>query len=158
MQSAVVNHMYQELLARVAEEQRRFGSEPQAPATNEEIQRAVENGSKELGTELPGAYLQFLSQTNGLDWNGVVIYGATRNPIAKHPDRSIADIIEMNLNYRDDPRFEDLLVLGSNGMDIYTYRISSDRYEIYDEVPHELIESFPTFDEIMSKALSRSLQ
>lgn len=150
--------MYQELLARVADEQRRFGSEPQPPATEEELQTVVQNGSKDLHTELPGDYLHFLRLNNGLDWNGVVIYGANRNPIAAHPDRSIADVVEMNLNYRDDPRFGDLLVLGSNGMDIYTFRISTDRYEIYDEVPHELIESFPTFDELMSKALTRSLQ
>lgn len=150
--------MYQQLLTRVAEEQRRFGSEPQPPATEAQIQRVVERASKDLRTELPGDYLHFLRLTNGLDWNGVVIYGAGTNPIAAHPDRSIPDIIEMNLNYRDDPRFADLLVLGSNAMDIYNYNISTGRYEIYDEVPHELIEAFPTFDDLMSKALSRSLQ
>jgi hypothetical protein len=158
MQSAAASSMYQQLLDRVAEEQRRFGSEPQPPATEDQLQRVVEDGSKELRAELPDDYLQFLQLTNGLDWNGVVIYGAGRNPIAAHPDRSISDIVEMNRNYRDDPRFGDLLVLGSNGMDIYTYRISANRYEIYDEVPHELIETFPTFDELMAKALTRSLQ
>jgi SMI1-KNR4 cell-wall len=150
--------MYQQLLARVAEEKRRFGSAPQPPATEDHIHRVVENVRRELHTELPDAYLDFLRLSNGFDWNGVVIYGAGKNPIGTHPDRSIADIVEMNLNYRDDARFRDLLVLGSNGMDIYTYRISTGRYEIYDEVPHELLESFPTFDELMSKALSRSLQ
>ena len=158
MPGAAFSFMYQQLLDRVAEEQLRFKSEPQPPATEEQLQRVVEDGSKKLHTELPGDYLHFLRLTNGLDWNGVVIYGAGSNPLASHPDRSIADIVEMNLNYRDDSRFGDLLVLGSNGMDIYTYRISTDRYEIYDEVPHELIESFPTFDELMSKALTRSLQ
>lgn len=150
--------MYQQLLARVAEEKRRFGSAPQPPASEDQIQRVVENSRRDLHTDLPDDYLNFLRLSNGVDWNGVVIYGAGRNPIGNHADRSIADIVEMNLNYRDDSRFRDLLVLGSNGMDIYTYRISTDHYEIYDEVPHELIESFPTFDELMSKALTRSLQ
>jgi hypothetical protein len=48
--------------------------------------------------------------------------------------------------------------MGSNGMDLYTYRISTDVYKVYDEVPHELIETVPTFDELMTKALTRSLQ
>jgi hypothetical protein len=158
MQSAAVSHMYEQLLSRVAEEKRQFGSAPQPPATEEQIQRVVENASRELRTVLPVEYLNVLRLSNGLDWNGVVIYGADNNPIASHPDRSIADIVEMNLTYRDNPRYGDLLVFGSNGMDIYTCRISTDRYEIYDEVPLELIESFPTFDELMSKALTRSLQ
>jgi hypothetical protein len=64
----------------------------------------------------------------------------------------------MNLNYREDPRFAELLVLGSNGMDLYTYSISQGVYEIIDEVPHELVETVPTFDELMTKALTRSLQ
>lgn len=158
MQSAATSNMYEQLLDQVAEEQRRFGSELQPPVTEAQLQLVVENGSKRLSAKLPNEYLHFLLVTNGLDWNGVVIYGAGTNPITAHPDRSIPDVVEMNQNYRDDQRFNDLLVLGSNGMDIYTYRISADRYEIYDEVPHELLETFPTFDELMSKALSRSLQ
>lgn len=150
--------MYQELLTRVAEEQRRFGSGLQPPSTEEQLQRLVERARHELHTEPPAEYLNFLRLTNGLDWNGVVIYASHNVPIVGHPDRPIPDLIEMNLNYRDDPRFEDLLVMGSNGMDLYTYRISKGVYEIYDEVPHELVETVPTFDELMTSALTRSLQ
>ncbi|HEX2271580.1 MAG TPA: YrhA family protein, partial [Pyrinomonadaceae bacterium] len=94
--------MYQQLLARVAEEKRRFGSAPQPPATEEQLQRLVEDSRRELHTALPDDYLDFLRISNGVDWNGVVIYGAGRNPIGNHPDRSIADLVEMNSNYRDD--------------------------------------------------------
>jgi hypothetical protein len=150
--------MYQELLQRVAEEQRRFGSGLQPPAAGEQIQLLIERAQKELHTKPPVEYLNFLRVTNGLDWNGVVIYASDTAPIVGHPDRPIPDLVEMNLNYRDDSRFDDLLVIGSNGMDIYTYRISNGAYEIYDEVPHELVETIPTFDELMTKALNRSLQ
>ena len=150
--------MYQELLKRVEEEQRRFGSALQPPAAEEQIQRLLDRAREELHTEPPAEYLDFLRLTNGLDWNGVVIYASETVPIVGHPDRHISDLLEMNLNYRDDPRFEDLLVLGSNGMDIYAYRISKGIYEIIDEVPHELVETIPTFDELMTKILTRSLQ
>ena len=150
--------MYQELLQRVAEEQRRFGSGLQSPSTEEQIQALVGRAKEELHTEPPVDYLNFLKLTNGLDWNGVVIYASDTVPIVGHPDRPIPDLVEMNLNYREDPRFEDLLVLGSNGMDLYTYRISTGVYEVIDEVPHELVETIPTFDDLMTKALTRSLQ
>jgi hypothetical protein len=150
--------MYQELLKRVGEEQRQFGSGLQPPSAGEQIQVLIENARKQLHSEPPADYLNFLRLTNGLDWNGVVIYGGDTAPIVGHPDRAIPNLVEMNLNYRDDPRFDDLLVIGSNGMDIYTYRISSGVYEIYDEVPHELVETISTFDELMTRALNRSLQ
>ena len=150
--------MYQELLKRVGEEQRRFGSDLQAPTTGEQIQVLIERARKQLHTEPPADYLNFLRLTNGLDWNGVVFYASDTVPIVGHPDRPIPDLVEMNLSYREDPRFEEILVLGSNGMDIYTYRIPKGIYEIYDEVPHELFETIPTFDELMTKALTRSLQ
>jgi hypothetical protein len=150
--------MYQDLLKRVDEEQRRFGSGLQPPSTEEQVLQLAERSSNDLHAEPPQEFLDFLRLTNGLDWNGVVIYASDTIPIVGHPDRTIPDLVEMNLNYRDDSRFADLLVLGSNGMDLYTYRISNGVYEIYDEVPHELVDSFSTFDELMSKALTRSLQ
>ena len=151
-------HMYQDLFNRVAEEERQFGSSLQPPCTEEQLRTLQRRAKDELQAIPPEGYLEFLALTNGLDWNGVVVYASETVPIVKHPDRSIAGLVEMNLNYRDDARFSDLLVLGSSGMDIYTYRLSTDAYEIYDEVPHELIETVPTFNELMTRILTRSLQ
>jgi len=151
-------HMYQDLLKRVAEEERQFGSTLQPPCTEAQIGTLVTRAKKELQATPPEDYLEFLKLTNGLDWNGVVVYSSETVSIVKHPDRSIAGLVEMNLNYRDDARFSDLLVLGSSGMDIYTYRVSTEIYEVIDEVPHELIETLTTFDELMNRILTRSLQ
>lgn len=150
--------MYQKLLKRVAEEQRRFDSGLQPPGTEEQLQFLVARAGHDLHTDLPAEHLDFLRLTNGLDWNGVVVYASDTVPIVGHPDRSIPGIVEMNLNYREDPRFKDLLVIGSNGMDIYSYRISTGEYEVYDEVPHELIDTIPEFDDLMTRALTRSLR
>jgi hypothetical protein len=150
--------MYEELLKRVGEEERRFGSDLQPAASDAQIKSLIDRAGKELNAAPSSEYLDFLRQTNGLDWNGVVIFASETVPIVGHADRTIAGLVEMNLGYRDDARFADLLVLGSNGMDLYTYRISSQKYEVIDEVPHELIETLPTFDDLITKILSRSLQ
>jgi hypothetical protein len=63
----------------------------------------------------------------------------------------------MNLIYRDADRFRSL-VFGSDGMDVYTYDQSKSTYEIYDEVAHELVETLPSFDAMITKALTRCLQ
>jgi hypothetical protein len=150
--------MYQDLLKQVAAEQAQFGSRLQPPATEAQIHRLMARARAELRAELPAAYLDFLRRNNGFDWNGVVIYASATVPIAGHEDRRIGGLVEMNLSARADERFYDLLVLGSNGMDIYTYRVLTGAFEIYDEIPHELIETVPSFAALMTKALTRSLQ
>jgi hypothetical protein len=149
--------MYRELLERIADEQRRFGNAPQAPSSEAQIERLLERVRAELRTELPREYLDFLRLSNGLDWNGVVLYASETLPIVGHADRSVAGIVDTNLGFRDDERFHDLLVLGSDGMDLYAHRISTRGYEMYDDVPHELVGSFDTFDELLTRALTRSL-
>ncbi|HYR91867.1 MAG TPA: YrhA family protein [Terriglobia bacterium] len=149
--------MYRDLLNTVAEEQRRFGSEPQPRCTETQLERLVERVMSELAAELPEEYKDFLRLADGLDWNGLVIYASERIPIASNPDQFIRGFVEMNWTYREDDRFRSLVVFGSDGMDIYTYNQLAGTYEIYDEVPHELIETLPSFGDMMTRALTRCL-
>ena len=150
--------MYRGLLRQIAIEQARSGGGAQGPCSEVERARLRRRVRMELGNELPADYLDFLAQTDGLDWNGVVVYASEPSPIVGHPDRSIAGVVEMNLAFRDDRRFGDLLVLGSDGMDIYAYRVSTGAYEVFDEVPHELVAANPSFADMMTRLLTRSLQ
>ena len=147
---------YAVLLERLAAEQRRYGSGPQPPCSSDEIERLAEHARAVLHTDLPADYLDFLRVTNGLDWNGVVVYASDTVPIVGHADRSIAGVVEMNVIYRDGGDFRHLLVLASDGMDVYTLNVANGLYEQYDDVPHELIETFVTFDDVMSQILARS--
>ena len=149
--------MYPDLLQQIAAEQRSSGASPQSPCSGIQLDQLKRRARVELGTDLPAGYVDFLAHTDGLDWNGVVIYASEPLPIVRHPDRLIAGVVEMNLIFRDDRRFDDLLVLGSDGLDIYTYRVSTGAYEVRDEVPHELVAEGLSFEELMTKALRRSL-
>ena len=149
--------VYRDLLRQIAAEQRSTGSGAQNPCSESQLDRLRRRARLELGTDLPAAYVDFLAHTDGLDWNGVVMYASERSPIVGHPDRSIAGVVVMNLIFRCDGRFDDLLVLGSDGMDIYTYRVSTGAFEVYDEVPHELVAEGLSFEDLMTRALTRSL-
>jgi hypothetical protein len=150
--------VYWDLLTRVAEEQRGYHSEPQPPCTETQLDRLAERVAAELAVPLPAGYRDFLRLRNGLDWNGVVILACERTPIRSHPDRFINGFVEMNLIYRDNVRYRSLVVFGSDGMDVYTYNQSTGAHEIYDEVAHELIETLPSFDALIVRALTRCLQ
>jgi len=150
--------VYAELLERVAMEQERYGAVPQHPATEAELTRLRLRASEELGVGLPDEYEEFLKRVNGLDWNGVLFFATQPIPVAGPGGGSIAGVVEMNLAFRDDPHFADLLALGSDGLDVYTYRSATGTYEIYDEVPHNLVASGLSFEDLMTRALTRCLQ
>lgn len=149
--------MDRNLLNSVTEEQRRFHCEPQPPCTETQLERLAERVMAELARRLPEGYKDFLRLTNGLDWNGVVIFASERIPITSNPDRFINGFVEMNRIYRDADRFRSL-VFGSDGMDVYTYDQSTGTYEIHDEVSNDLIETLPSFDAMITKALTRCLR
>ena len=149
--------MYRDLLRHIAVEQRSIDGAAQSPCSEGQLDRLKRRAHLELGTELPADYVDFLAHTDGLDWNGVVLYASEPSAIVGHPDRSIAGVVEMNLSFRDDRRFDDLLVLGSDGIDIYTYRASTGAYDVYDEVPHELVAEGLSFEDMMTRALTRSI-
>jgi hypothetical protein len=47
------------------------------PASPDAIERLRRFAHDALRTELPAAYVKFLGKSDGLDFNGYVIYGAT---------------------------------------------------------------------------------
>jgi len=148
---------YPELLRDVARQQAGWGAQPQQPCAPDELDRLSRRVRAELRTDLPAEYAGLLARTNGLDWNGVVFYASETVPIAGRPEGNIPGLVETNLAYRDDDRFDDLLVFGSDGLDIYAYRISAGWYEIRDQVPLNVIADALSFDALMTKALQRSL-
>lgn len=150
--------MYQELLKKVEAEQNSFGEKLQPACSEESLYKFLKEVMMEFNLNLPQDYAEFLRKNNGFDWNGVVIYACDTTPIAEHENRTISGFVEMNQIYREDERFNDLLVFGSDGMDIYVQRISTGEFQIIDEVAYELIETLPSFDALLSKALERSLQ
>src|SRR5918992_2326557 len=89
--------MYRHLLNSVTEDQRRFRCEPQPPCTDTQLERLAERAMAELAAQLPEAYQDFLRLSNGLDWNGVVVFASERVPITSRPDRFINGFVEMNL-------------------------------------------------------------
>jgi hypothetical protein len=149
--------MYRSLLDRVTAEQHRFRCEPQPPCTEIQLDRLGESVLAELAAQLPEGYKEFLRLSNGLDWNGVVIFASERIQITSYPDRFISGFVEMNLIYREADSSRSL-VFGSDGMDVYTYNQSTSSYEIHDAVSDDLIEALPSFDALIVKALTRSLQ
>ena len=70
---------------------------------------------------------------------------------------ALVTFVEANLDFRDDESFTDYLVFADDGDTLFTYNINEGNFESILRVGLELLDSFDTFDELISNALSDHL-
>ena len=137
--------MYPELLRDVEAQARRYGTAAlQAPCTERAVRALRLRVRDELGLPLPVEFEEFLRIADGLNWNGLYLYPS-------------ADLVESNLDQREVEGLEDVLVLGNDSLDLFTWRSSTGEFQILDLVPRQVMETLPSFNALIEVALGRCL-
>lgn len=150
--------MYQDLLRDIAEKRARYSQSMQPPCPEEQIDRLQRRVHEELSTPLPSEYIEFLRITNGLDWNGLLIYASETSPIVGYSDRFVPGFLETNLRTREECEpCSDFLFFGDASIDAYAYKIPEREYQILDRSSLNLTDTFPSFDALISEALRTHL-
>lgn len=142
------------LLAVVREARARYGDVDQAPAADAEIADMIARARAELGAEPPSAYADFLRRMNGLNDNGLFVYGTRTLPIAGDADSTIQGLVEANRDWREGGGLDRALVLGEGNQDLYVLDLDSGEYQVRDRVPGDVIERHASFDALLAAALS----
>ena len=149
--------MYEQLLQQVADQQRSYGDSLQPPCDGPGVRRLRRRVAAELRIELPVEFAEFLCLTDGLNWNGLYVYPSTTAALATRPDVVLTGVVESNLDHREVAGLEDVLVLGHDSLDMFVWRPSTAEYQILDLVPCDVMETFASFDGLISEALRRCL-
>lgn len=150
--------MYQNLLQEIARKRAKYSQSMQPPCAAEKLDRLRRQVLEELSTPLPGEYIEFLKITDGLDWNGLLIYACETVPVAGYSDRFVPGFLETNLRTREECEpCSDYLFFGDASIDAYAYKISEREYQILDRSSLELTDTFPSFDALISEALRAHL-
>ncbi len=148
--------MNQELIE-VEAAQAKYNLPMQPPCPPGRVEGLRQRVREKLSAELPEEYAAFLLKHDGLNWNGLFVYASEKSPIAGSPGNFIQGFVEINLLYREDKWFEDYLVFGEGNMDLYVRQVSSGEYQVIDRVPGNLIETLPSFNELLAKAIKSHL-
>jgi hypothetical protein len=149
--------MFKGILGKVLRQMRREGSKPQPACSPQDLLKMRRRASEQFSTALPRAYCTFLTITNGLDWDGLVIYATHRIPIVGFDDRFIDGFVEANLAHRDYPVFNDLLVFGENGTVVFVFDMAHREYQVLMNIGLDVLERYSTFDKLMTNALGEHL-
>jgi len=148
---------YKCLLMEIDRDIRAMGQTLQPGCTSNQIDQLMKSVRETLGTTLPEGYIQFLSYTNGLMYNGLMIYSSQETVLQGMRDMCIWGIVEANLLHRSDPFFNDFLVFGQGNMDYYALYLPDNSYRIIDRVPGNVIDILPSFDDLMIRAIEDNL-
>lgn len=145
--------MYEKLLGLVLAKAKLLEWEVPAPATIVELEALVDRSKKELGIAPPEEYLQLLRTVNGLDWNGLVVYGTHRSTAHEVDTGIIESFVDGNLNYRDHDPMKNYVIFADDGTALYTLNLTSKRYDVILVVGMSQMESFDSFDALIHDAL-----
>lgn len=111
-----------------------------------------------LSYGLPQVYLDILTITDGLDWNGTVLY-ASATRMRENDEFDIQGMLEANvqlrLAYTPD---KDFIYFAESGMDAYRHNLLADKFEISDRVVGDSVfETFDTAEELFQQLFKNML-
>lgn len=106
---------------------------------------------------LPESYIEFLKIVNGLDFNGLVIYGVDKVLTEKKEDEEIQGFIETNELWYENDWQKQYIFWGDSDTAWYCYHLKESMYVELDKPSGTLIQSFDNFDSMLSDALETTL-
>jgi len=109
--------MYQNLLSAVRKEKEKFNEKLEPGCSKREIETLRQKTKREMGVIIPDDYLNFLKECNGLEENGLTIYGLNLRG-------SCRDIWVENDDLRAEPGYEDMFFLAQDSITYFV--VSSD--------------------------------
>ena len=102
-------------------------------------------------------YAHMFELMDGLEYNGLTFYGLAQ---AENGEPLWSNIFIRNFDVRDndiyvDPNLSDKVVIGEDGMSVFTYSFAADHFEIRDRVSTDyVIEAHDQFSDFLFAALN----
>lgn len=142
------------LLIEIEKIEGEYGRSLRDPASDIEIIKMNHTIQKKLGNIImPEPYIEFLKEVNGLDFNGLVMYGVDEDLLEKEIDEEIHGFIETNELWYENEWQKQYLFLGDSDTAWYCYAPKENEYVELDNPSGTLIQSFKSFDAMLSDAL-----
>ena len=134
------------------------GNELNSPVTDQEIRNFEEAVlGKFPVNEIPSGYKKFLQTVNGLDFNGLVIYGLDQELLREENDEEVYGFIETNEQWHENDEQKKYLFFGDSDTAWYCLDVIQNEYLELDKPSGTLMNKFNDFNAMLADALKVSL-
>ncbi|AME08401.1 MULTISPECIES: YrhA family protein [Bacillus] len=150
--------MWVNLLEEIRKTEAKYGDELNSPVTDQEIRNFEEAVlGKFPVNELPSGYKKFLRTVNGLDFNGLVIYGLDQELLREENDEEVYGFFETNEQWHENDEQKKYLFFGDSDTAWYCLDVIENAYLELDKPSGTLMNKFNDFNAMLADALKFSL-
>ncbi|MFP3794027.1 YrhA family protein [Bacillus subtilis] len=150
--------MWVNLLEEIRKTEAKYGDELNSPVTDQEIRNFEEAVLGKFPVkEIPLEYKKFLQTVNGLDFNGLVIYGLDQELLRKENDEEVYGFIETNEQWHENDEQKKYLFFGDSDTAWYCLDVIENEYLELDKPSGTLMNKFNDFNAMLADALKISL-
>lgn len=150
--------MWVNLLEEIRKTEAKYGDELNSPVTDQEIRNFEEAVlGKFPVNELPSGYKKFLRTVNGLDFNGLVIYGLDQELLREENDEEVYGFFETNEQWHENDEQKKYLFFGDSDTAWYCLDVIENAYLELDKPSGTLMNKFNDFNAMLANALKFSL-
>lgn len=149
--------MLKTLLEAIETDQAKHGEVRQGRASMDDVDGLRAALHAAFGAVLPQGYALFLQRANGLDYNGLVLYGATQSQAAPGPGGFWQGLCAANHLWRHGPGHDRLLILGETDMDLLTVALNGAEPSLRDKVSGDLVQAFDSVEDLLETVISQRL-
>ncbi|MGQ5176209.1 YrhA family protein [Bacillus halotolerans] len=146
------------LLEEIRKREAKYGDALNSPATEKDIIKfeAAVVGKFPVN-EIPLEYKKFLQTVNGLDFNGLVIYGLDQELQREENNEEVYGFIETNEQWHENDEQKKYLFFGDSDTAWYCLDVIENEYLELDKPSGTLMNKFNDFNAMLADALKVSL-
>lgn len=149
--------MWKESLERIIQEGKKYGEEINNGISEEEIELFIKNVEKELNLTLPDDYIEILRAVNGIEFNGMILYGVDEPILKEIPKQHVNGLIDSNKVWYENKWQKQYLFLGEDSISWYVYDLKTKKYYELDNPSGEISAEFEDFEQMVDKMFEDSL-
>ncbi|HHT7223260.1 TPA: YrhA family protein [Bacillus cereus] len=149
--------MWKNLILEIEKIEKSFNDKLNTPVTDSEVKKLRERMKKNFNVDLPSEYEEFLKTVNGLDFNGLVLYGVDSYLLDTERDESICGLIETNEIWYENEFQKEYLFFGDSNIAWFCKNISEGTYLELDKPSGTVMNTYNDFNTMLEEALKITL-